>query len=281
MASNGASGSVEGCLAALAGQVDASAATEVIVCEPDASPPAIRDHFQFARFLERPGAIVPVLWREGIEAASGRAVALTISPMRPAADWVHRLGRELEDADAVAGAIEPGGDLRLSDWAEYFCRYSRDMLPFETRDSVDLPADNAAYRREVLEQTRPLYRDGFWEPLVHRQARANGARLRQTPTLVVRQGRSAGTGAFVAQRFAHGRGHAHWRGRTFSTGRNIVGVAASPLVPPLMTYRLLRDVFAKRRLRLRAVMALPLILLFNTAWAAGEAGGHLDVLRNR
>jgi hypothetical protein len=281
VASNGAPGSVAGCLDALAGQLDGTAATEVIVCEPEASPATVRGRFPFARFLEQPGAIVPVLWREGIESASGLAVALTISPMRPAADWVQRLRRELEDADAVAGAIEPGEGLRLGDWAEYFCRYSRDMLPFEPRDSVDLPADNAAYRRDLLERTRPLYRDGFWEPLVHRQARANGARLRQTPTLVVRQGRSAGTRAFVAQRVAHGRGHAHWRGRTFSPGRNVVGVVASPLVPPLVTYRLLRDVFAKRRLRARAVLALPLILLFNIAWAAGEAGGHLDILRGR
>jgi hypothetical protein len=278
VASNGAPGSVEACLETLASQVEG---VEVLVCEPDPSPAAVRERFPFARFLERRGALVPALWRDGIDASRGSLVALTISPMRVAPDWIERLVAALAHADAVAGAIEPAAGIGPADWAEYFCRYSRDMIPFEARETVDLPADNAGYTRALLEQTRDLYRDGFWEPLVHRQARANGARLRQTPELVVHQGRSAGVRAFVAQRVAHGRGHARWRGRTFSTARNLVGVVASPLVPPLMTYRLLRDVFAKGRLRARAVTSLPLILLFNAAWAFGEARGHVDVLRRR
>jgi len=50
--SNGAPASVESCLAALEPQVDGA---EVLVCEPEASPPEVRECFPFARFLERPG----------------------------------------------------------------------------------------------------------------------------------------------------------------------------------------------------------------------------------
>src|SRR5437588_12517845 len=82
--SNGAPASVEACLAALEPQVDGA---EVLVCEPEASSLAVRERFPFARFLERPGALVPALWRDGIDAASGRIVALTISPMEPAPAW--------------------------------------------------------------------------------------------------------------------------------------------------------------------------------------------------
>ena len=42
------------------------------------------------------------------------------------------------------------------------------MLPFEARETVDLPGDNAAYRREALLAVRDTYRDGFWEPDVNR-----------------------------------------------------------------------------------------------------------------
>ena len=42
---------------------------------------------------------------------------------------------------------EPGDDLRLRDWAEYFCRYARDMLPFPVRETIDFPGDNAVYTR--------------------------------------------------------------------------------------------------------------------------------------
>lgn len=276
--SNGAPDALERCLAALAPQLDGA---EVLVCEPEPTPDGVRARFPFARFLERPGALVPALWRDGIDASRGRIVALTISPMKPASNWLETIRAELTHADVVGGAIDPDGDLRLSDWAEYFCRYARDMLPFERHESVDLPGDNAAYRREVLERTSHLYRDGFWEPDVHRALRTEGAQLWHAPALLVRQGRSAGVAAFVHQRLAHGRAYGKQRGSRFSRARNVLGVAAAPAVPALLTARILVTVAAKRRYRLRALVAVPLIVAFNAAWAIGEARGHLDVLRRR
>jgi len=52
-------------------------------------------------------------------------------------------------------------------------------------------------------------------------------------------------------------------------------------VPFLLTARILRDVARRGRARLRAVIAVPLILVFNAAWALGEARGHLDALRRQ
>ena len=274
--SNGAPEALEGCLAALAPQVDGS---EVIVCEPAPSPPELRERFPFARFHVRAGALVPALWRDGIDASTGEVVALTISPMRPAPDWVETIRRLAGDAEAVAGAIDPAPGLRLADWAEYFCRYARDMLPFEGHECIDLPGDNAAYTRAALEQTRPLYRDGFWEPDVNRRLSADGARLWHAPELVVRQGRSAGAAAFTRQRLQHGRAHGRQRGARFGRARNLAGVVGAPLVPALMTLRVLRETQLRRRFRSRALAALPLVVWFNAAWAAGEARGHLDALR--
>jgi hypothetical protein len=267
---------LEGCLAALAPQVDGA---EVLVCEPAPSPPSLRGRFPFARFHVREDALVPALWRDGIDASRGATVALTISPMRPAPDWVARIRELGTRAEVVAGAIDPGPDLRLADWAEYFCRYARDMLPFEGHECLELPGDNAAYRREELERARPLYRDGFWEPEVNRRLHAEGARLWHSPELVVVQGRSAGVRAFTRQRLAHGRAHGEQRGARFSRVRNLAGVLSAPLVPPLMTARVLRETQRRRRLRGRAFLALPLVLWFNAAWAAGEARGHLHALR--
>src|SRR5207302_5861444 len=136
-------------------------------------------------------------------------------------------------------------------------------------------------KRELLERTRPLYRDGFWEPDVHRALHEDGAALWHAPELVVRQGRSAGAAAFARQRLVHGRAHGRQRGARFGRGRNLVGVLAAPLVPPLMTLRILQEAQRRRRFRARALVALPLVLWFNAAWAAGEARGHLDALRAR
>jgi hypothetical protein len=275
--SNGARGAVAACLEALEPQCRE---IEVLVCEPAASPPELQRRFPFARFLERPDALVPALWSQGIAASNGRTVALTISPMRPAPDWVERVRSLRERHEVIAGAIEPDASTRLRDFAEYLCRYGHDMLPFTAHDCPVLPGDNAAYARELLDETLELHRGGFWEPVVNRRLRERGITLWHAPELVVHQGRSAGARAFLRQRLAHGRAYGAERGAGFSTSRNAIGVAAAPAVALLMTVRALKASLARRRLRLRALAALPLVLLFNSAWAVGEAAGHLASLRS-
>ena len=278
VASVGPGVSLEPCLAAIERQRDGA---EVLVFEPDRSSPDLRTRFDWASFNERPGSLVPELWREGIDAARGDIVALTISPMVPADDWLETMRRQLAARDVVAGAIDPGPRLRLSDWAEYFCRYARDLRPFEPHECLDLPGDNSAYRRELLVARRELFRDGFWEPVVNRALAADGVALWHDPALVVRQGRSAGVAAFTRQRLLHGRAYGSQRGARFGRGRNVAGVLGAPLVPVLMTARVVREVGSRRRYGLRLAAALPLVFWFNTAWAAGEAAGHLGTLRRR
>jgi hypothetical protein len=279
--SNAPRESVEACLAALESQREG---IEVLVVEGEPSAAKsgaakLASRFPWARFVERPGALVPELWRDGIDTASGNVVALTIAQMEPAPDWIARL-RDLHGRyDVVGGAIDPGRGLRPTDWAEYFCRYSRDLSPFPARQTADLAGDNASYKREVLESVRDEYRDGFWENVVQRRLDEKGVVLHQTSELVVLQGRSAGFRAFAAQRLAHGRKYGHQRGVHFSPARNLIGMLVSPLVPFLMTLRVFQQVMRKRRYRLRAVASLPLIFTFNLVWAYAEARGHLDMLR--
>jgi hypothetical protein len=263
------------CLAALEPQRDGA---EVLVCEARPSGEELKRRFPWALFVERPAKLVPELWREGIDRSRGRIVALTISAMVPERDWIESIRSAHRRHDAIAGAIDPGEGLRLAGWAEYFCRYIHDMLPFEAHECLALPGDNASYKRELLEGTRHLYRDGFWEPVVHRRLAEQGVVLWHAPELVVRQSRSGGVRAFARQRLTHGRAHGRQRGAGAGRAANLVRVAAAPLVPAIMTLRILRQVGRLRRLRVRAVVALPLTLLFNAAWAAGEARGHLDAL---
>ena len=153
--SNGSPGSVERCLAALEPQRDRS---EVIVCEPQASPAAVRERFGWATWLELPGALVPELWREGIDRAP-RAD-------RGADDLSDGAGRRL--AGDAARRARPARRRRRRDrpgQAPASCRlggvllrYAKDMRPFEPHATVDLPGDNASYKRELLGHARPVPR---------------------------------------------------------------------------------------------------------------------------
>jgi hypothetical protein len=276
--SNGAPGSVARCLEALAPQ---AAGVEIVVCEPEGSGQALRDAHPHVRFLERRGALVPELWRDGIDATSGAIVCLTISVMQPAYDWIATARSLAPEAAVTAGAIEPGEDLRLRDWAEYFCRYGRDMLPFEDRDSPDIPGDNAVYRREELETVHTTFRDGFWEPEVNRALHERGERLRQSPRLIAYQCRSSGFRSFLRQRLTHGRAYGGQRGRRFSTGRNLAAVPAAAVVPFVLLTRTTREVLSRGRLRMPFVLSLPVLFVYDVAWALGEAAGHVDSLRGR
>lgn len=266
------------CLEALEPQRDG---VEVRVHEGEPSPPALRERFPWAAFVTSPGALVPEHWRDGIDAASGDVVALTISQMAPAPDWIAAVRRLSAEQEAVGGAIDPGSGLRIVDWAEYFCRYARDMRPFDARPNRDLPGDNVAFRRRRLEEIAPALRDGYWEPVAHPELERLGVTLWHSPELVVRMGRSAGFAAFARQRLAHGRRYGHQRGVHFSRARNLIGVLAAPAVPVVMTARVLREVFGKGRYRARAVASLPAILAYNAAWAYAEARGHVDILLGR
>ena len=59
---------LEACLSALEPQIQG---VEVLVHEAIASPPSIRDRYPWARFTTSEGALVPHLWRDGIDAARG------------------------------------------------------------------------------------------------------------------------------------------------------------------------------------------------------------------
>lgn len=266
------------CLEALEPQLDGS---EVLVCAPAAAPPALRERFSWAAFHERAGAFVPELWRDGIDRSSGELVALTISPMIPAPDWVATARDGGRRHGVYAGAIDPADGLPLADLAECLCRYAPDMTPFAPRDSVDVPGDNCAYRADLLHRTRETWADGFWEPDVNRAIAGLGTTPRHDPALHVRQGRSAGARAFMRQRVVHGRAHGRQRGARFSPGRNAVGVLAAPVIPALLLLRTVRELAGRGRLDGRAVAALPWLVVFDVAWAAGEAAGHLDALLGR
>lgn len=281
---NGAFGSVERCLTALEPQVHSGGGVEVIVCGATPSDDTVRSQFPFARFETRPGMLVPELWSAGIDLSTGTIVALTISPMEAADDWVATMRDRLglgSHVDALGGAIDAGKGLRLVDWAEYFCRYAADMPPFTAHESVDLPGDNAAYRRDALLRVRETWADGFWEPEVHRELKTTGSTLVHDPGLVVYQGRSAGFGAFVRQRLVHGRAYGHQRGVRFGVVRNFAGVVLAFGVPGILLLRQAGAVLAKGRHRGSLVASLPAMLAYDLAWAVGEARGHLDVLTRR
>ncbi len=226
--------------------------------------------------------LVPELWARGLRMARGELVALTAGSVVPEPDWVDRLvSMRSRDAAVVGGAIEGSRSLQTTDWAVYFCRYTPYMLPLPSGTDVEVPGDNAVYRREILDRHRDLFTDAFWEPFIHRVLRDEGHDLVLDPDLVVRQAPGMSVGGFVRQRFRHGLSHGRMRSEGLTRRRILVEALSVPLVPPLMVARAGRNVIRRRRHLGRFLRSLPVLVLFTTAWAVGEFVGRLRAAAGR
>jgi hypothetical protein len=213
-----------------------------------------------------------------LRAATGGVVAILEDRGIPRADWAAtamRLHRE-HDYAVIGGAIEPAPS-RLTDWALYVCDYSRYALPLPGAATDWVSDVNVTYKRRALESTRTIWSDRFHEPAVHWDLLKRGEVLFLSPDLRVDHHRlSKPLGRLVTERFHWGRLFGYIRGRHSSTGKRLVQLAASPVVPFVVLLRHARVHF-RRGDGLRFVAALPVLLLFLFAWTLGEAIGTLTL----
>ena len=262
-------------------------ALSVVVAAPSglASPPEARQAFlaqldpscgdELIVEKGEPGVLVPALWARGIARSRGRIVALTLGSMTPDPGWERALRETLTgDLAGVGGAIEPEPAMSRLDWAIHLCRYSSYLLPFPDNDVKDLPGDNAAYLREAIEPLREIWKDGFWETEVDAALAKNGGRLRVTPRMIVRQGRSAGFTAFCRNRYRHGIESGRHRARLFSLPGRLLRCLFFPAAAAAMLLRIRRR-SGERGRAAGFRRGLPLLAVFLFVWSLGEAVGYL------
>lgn len=252
-------------------------AVEIVVADnsTDGTVDFVREHFPDVGLLTLPTrALVPELWAAGIARSRGEIVAVTSAHCVPGDDWVSRvLEAHASDVTAVGGAIEPDETGDVVQWAVYFCRYSRYMLPFPAEPVDDLAGDNATYKRRALDACRSVWRDGFWEPTVHAALRRAGGRLYLDPALVVHHRGVCTLRGFLRQRVRHG--------QAFGRMRDLPGIQrglyalAGPAIPLLLLARIVRRVARRGRHRRALLRALPALTLFLAGWTAGEVTGYL------
>ncbi|HEY3253886.1 MAG TPA: hypothetical protein VGJ91_08070 [Polyangiaceae bacterium] len=227
-------------------------------------------------------ALIPELWRDGISAATGERVALSIGHCRPASDWV----KKLRDADlatfaAVGGALENEPESDALGWAVYILRYARFAPPFARVETPDLPGDNALYDRTALLPHAAAFADGFWEPEIHALLLKDGRRLLLDPTLLSIHANGYRALAFAKQRLRHGARFGLDRARSMSLPRALAQIALYPLVPAVFGAKVLSQAWKRPSLRAHLPAALPHLALFVNAWSLGELGGTARALVER
>lgn len=276
VASSNAVLSIRDCLNSLTRQADSTVELIVVDNSDDGSTKIIQRDFPQIRHLTLPHQVlINELWSAGILQSRGEIVALTTAHCIPAHDWILQIVRAHSVAAAgIGGAIDGEAGSNMVDWAVCFCRYSRFLPPLTNDEVDDIPADNAAYKRVPLFRHEALWRDGFWEPQLHRALAAEGQILQSTATMLVRHRHSYSFTGFMHQRFLHGEKYGQWRASTLSPAKRLLMIAASPLIPFVLLQRAARRVASKQRYLSRLLLTLPLLAAFFFAWGCGEAMGY-------
>lgn len=250
---------------------------EILFCvagpAPDALKPASARHRVIAA---EEAALVPHLWRDGLVAARSDRVALTTAQFVPPEDWIAGLlAADLVRWAGVGGPIENDAEANPVRWAVYFLRYWKFAPPLPMGPVEEIAADNAVYDRGEVMKHADLLARGFWEPSFHARFRADGRGLGLDARLLSLYRGHDGVDEFSRQRFAHGRTFAETRAQGGSRAKAAAYLLATPLLPPLLTGRIMSKALRRRRLAVRFFQALPWLLVFVTAWSAGEAAGYL------
>lgn len=268
-------------LQALRDQVNAPP-FEVILADrrQDEISERIRDLFPEVRWLAcEPSMSVPELRTRGLEEARGDIIVVTEDHCVPPRHWLAAIAAAFRRAPpgtlAVGGCVENGVNSRALDWATFLCEYAACMEPILEGRTTWLPGMNVAYRRVALAGVaRSLLTQGFWETTLHPHLARREQGLYATNAIRLVHAKRFTFGLFARQRFLYSRHFAGSRFHRSAKLRRLLACAMCVGLPPLLLFRIARELTRRRRLLPQLARALPVLLVFVVIWAAGEMVGY-------
>ena len=229
---------------------------------------------------------VPELRAAGIAAASAPRVAVIEDHCKVTAGWAEAIVRAHEAGHhVVGGPVRNVKTERIRDWAPFYCEYSSFLEPFAEGEVDDLTGMNVSYDRSALAEIRDLLDEGRWESDLHPRLRERGYALMAVPEAVIEHAKDFGFLEFASQRYHYSRSFAGMR-RDARGARRVAYALATPLLVPLLFWRIVRNVRSRPAHASTFARAAPLVLVYTMIWAFGElvgytAGGGRSILRVR
>ncbi len=218
---------------------------------------------------------LPAMRARGMAAATGAVVAVLGDHMRPSPGWVAAIVSHPERATAIVGGpVEAGRLGGAPEWAYFLLEYARFLPPLPAGRVAELPGTNCAYDRRLLD--RLGVGDGpVFDAILHGRARELEIPLACDPALGVRCEKRLSGPRFLTQRYHCARVSAARRAGSWPLAKRLAFAAATPLLPPLLLFRLVATLAAKRRHGGELARAFPLVLVGVVVGSWGEAMGAL------
>ncbi len=266
---------LEECLRAASSQSDVR--LEIIVsdrCGADL-PEKVRGAFPHVQVLESPSnATIPELRARAFHAARGDAVAVIEDHVIVPPGWARRmLDARAAGALVVGGSVENAATETWVDEAAFLCEYGHLLPPLPAGPSPGLTGNNTLYDRELLERYREVTDGGFWENRLHDAMREDGVELVCHPEISVGHKMHYTFAEYMSQRYLFSRAFTGKRMEGVGAAKRYAFGLASFALPPVLLWRVGRNLWSKQVDRVLALRSMPLIGFFVLAWAFGDAVG--------
>jgi hypothetical protein len=135
---------------------------------------------------------------------------------------------------------------------------------------------NIAYRRSVFAQIdREVLARGFWEATVHPLLAEQGLHFYLDDEIKILHKKRFSFRLFAVQRFLYSKYYAGIRFGPDQVAARLTMCGLTLALPPLLLFRMARNVLAKKRLLPELIRALPYLMLFTLIWASGEIVGYI------
>ncbi len=229
---------------------------------------------------------VPELRAAGIAASTAPYVAVIEDHVRVTSSWANAIVEAHRDGyHVVGGSVRNVKLARARDWAPFFCEYSAFMDPLPTGIVDDLTGMNVSYDRQALSEIADLLAEGRWESDLHPRLRERGYEFWAAPGAVIEHAKDFGFLEFASQRYHYSRSFAGMRNPALGVRRPLFALA-TPLLVPLLCWRIVRNVRSRPGYGPAFRRAAPLVFLYTAIWAFGELvgytlGGGRSILRVR
>jgi len=233
--------------------------------------------FPTVRFLSFPGRLTYAELRaRGVQASSGRLVAITEDHCQPERGWCQNIIiAHNDDHPAVGGAVEKSGVDSALNWAVYFADYLRYALPFGEGSYPTLTDLNVSYKRSDLDEIQDLWNNEFHEPEIH-GALSNADRpLWISPNIVVGQRRTFTWKSALRERYDFGRLFGSTRVAGVNILRRLAMAVMALFIPVILVLRVAMHIYRKRRFIDQFVFSFPALVMISLAWGWGELLGYL------
>jgi hypothetical protein len=269
-------GDLAGCIAALEAQSDVQPEILVVDRLGDGVRAEVARRFPRVKLIAVPSdTTIPRMREIAFAAATADAVAVIEDHVIVPRGWARALlDARRETGAVVGGSIDNAARSSVVDWAAFLCEYSHCITPLPSGPTNALPGNNVIYDRALLQRYRDTIAAGKWENHLHDAMHRDGVPMVLRPEIGVGHKKHYTVGEYLSQRFLYARSYAGERVKGMPLMKRLSYGAAAFALPPLLMYRTVTRVLAKRRYRMQLILSIPLLVLFIASWTAGEIVGY-------